>query len=329
MTERRALQDDSDPSPPEEPEGPPPKGGNQTLWVGVFLILGIICILAALFILTDAAIFRGRYIVTTTVPDAGGIRRGDPVQMLGVNIGRVQRFKIDPQGVAIRLELEGEYDVPADSTVLLKSGSLLGGMIAEIVPGKSTEDLKGGAVLPGRTEGAMMASVNKIAGEAEEVLVRVQNVLSDENIQSFGSTTRNLDAGSAQMRKLLADVNVAVNDQRRELRTLSASLQRSAEGFEKVATGPELERTLKQVDAATARMDGVMASLEKTSATVETVMSRLERGEGTAGKLLRDEELYRNMNAAMLNLNQATVNINKLSEEVRRNPQKYLKLSVF
>ena len=329
MTDRRDLEDDSDPSPPDDDGGPPVKGGNQTLWVGVFLILGMICILAALFILTDAAIFRGRYIVSTSVPDAGGIRRGDPVQMLGVNIGRVQRFKIDPKGVEIRLELQGEYDVPADSHVLLKSSGLLGGMIAEIVPGKSTQALKGGATLPGKTEEEMMDSVNKIAGEAEAVLIRVQNVLSDENIESIGNTTRNLDAGSGQMRKLLADVNVAVNDQRRELRTLSASLQRSAEGFEKVATGPELERTLKNVDAATARMGTVMASLEKTSATVETVMSRLERGEGTVGKLMRDEELYRNMNAAMLNMNQATVNINKLSEEVRRNPQKYLKLSVF
>jgi phospholipid/cholesterol/gamma-HCH transport system substrate-binding protein len=330
MTQRDAdLDDDSDPSPPEEGEGPPTKGGNQTLWVGVFLILGMICILAALFILTDAAIFRGRYIVTTTVPDAGGIRRGDPVRMLGVNIGRVQRFKIDPQGVAIRLELEGEYDVPTDSHVLLKSSGLLGGMVAEIVPGNSTQELRGGATLPGQTDEAMMDEVNRLAGEVEQVLTRVQSVLSDANIESIGSTTRNLDAGSAQMRKLLGDVSVAVNDQRRELRTLSASLQRSAEGFEKVATGPELERTLKQVDAATARMDTVMASLEKTSATVETVMGRLERGEGTAGKLLRDEELYRNMNAAMLNMNQATVNINKLSEEVRRDPRKYLKLSVF
>lgn len=328
MTDRD-LDADSDPSPPEEGEGPPMKGGNQTLWVGVFLILGMIAILAALFILTDAAIFRGRYIVTTTVPDAGGIRRGDPVQMLGVNIGRVQRFKIDPAGVAIRLELEGEYDVPADSTVLLKSSGLLGGMIAEIVPGKSTQELKGGATLPGKAEEQMMDSVNKLAGEAEEVLVRVQTVLSDENIESIGSTTKNLDAGSAQMRKLLADVNVAVNDQRRELRTLSASLQRSAEGFEKIATGPEVERTLKQIDAATARMDTVMASLEKTSTAVEGVMGRLDRGEGTLGKLMRDEELYRNMNAAMLNMNQATVNINKLSEEVRRDPKKYLKLSVF
>jgi len=328
MTDRE-LDVDSDPSPPEEGDGPPVKGGNQTLWVGVFLILGMICILAALFILTDAAVFRGRYIVTTTVSDAGGIRRGDPVQMLGVNIGRVQRFKIDPQGVAIRLELEGEYDVPADSTVLLKSSGLLGGMIAEIVPGKSTQELKGGAALPGKTEEQMMDSVNNLAGEAEQVLTRVQSVLSDENIESIGSTTRNLDAGSAQMRKLLGDVNVAVNDQRRELRTLSASLQRSAEGFEKIATGPEVERALKQIDAATARMDTVMASLEKTSTAVESVMGRLDRGEGTLGKLMRDEELYRNMNAAMLNMNQATVNINKLSEEVRRDPKKYLKLSVF
>ena len=127
MTDRKDLEDDSDPSPPDEGGGPPIKGGNQTLWVGVFLILGMICILAALFILTDAAIFRGRYIVTTNVPDAGGIRRGDPVQMLGVNIGRVQRFKIDPKGVSIRLELEGEYDVPADSTVLLRAERAGGG----------------------------------------------------------------------------------------------------------------------------------------------------------------------------------------------------------
>jgi phospholipid/cholesterol/gamma-HCH transport system substrate-binding protein len=328
MTDRRP-DDDSDPSPPDEGGGPPTKGSNQTLWVGVFLILAILAGLAALFILTDAALFRGRYIVTTHVPNAGGIRRGDPVQMLGVNIGRVQRFKIDQTGVAIRLELEGEYDVPADSHVLLKSSGLLGGMVADIVPGESKQRVGNGETLPGQSEEAMMDTANRVAIQVEAVLGRAQRLLSDPNIDSIGKTTRNLEASSGQMHKLLADVNVAVNDQRRELKNLTVSLQRSAEGFEKVATGPEVERTLKQIDAATARMDTVMASLERTSTAVETVMGRLDRGEGTLGKLMRDEELYRNLNAAMLNMNQATVNINKLSEEVRRDPKKYLKLSVF
>lgn len=328
MTERD-RDDDSDPSPPEEGEGPPTKGSNQTLWVGVFLILAILAGLAALFILTDAAIFRGRYIVTTHVPNAGGIRRGDPVQMLGVNIGRVQRFKIDHSGVAIRLELEGEYDVPTDSHVLLKSSGLLGGMVADVVPGDSKQRLRNGDNIPGQSSEAMMDVANRVTVQVEAALERVQRMLSDANIESVGSTTRNLEAGSGQMRKLLADMNVAVNDQRRELKGLTASLQRSAEGFEKVATGPELKRTLEQIDAATARMDTVMTSLERTSTAVEGVMGRLDRGEGTLGKLMRDEELYRNLNAAMLNMNQTTVNINKLSEEVRRDPRKYLKLSVF
>src|SRR5688572_1101532 len=150
MTDRD--DEDVDPSPPEDQkDAAPPSGANQTLWVGLFLILGLVALLAALFVLTDAAIFRGRIIVSTHVANAGGIRRGDPVQMLGVNIGRVQRFRIDKDGVEIRLELEGEYPVPKDSHVLLKSSGLLGGMVADIVPGNSTERLRNGDTLPGKS----------------------------------------------------------------------------------------------------------------------------------------------------------------------------------
>src|SRR6266850_1011266 len=125
----------------EPPVAPPSRGADQAVWVGFFLVVGIIAIFAALFILTDAAFFRGRYIVSTVVTDAGGIRRGDPVQMRGVNIGRVQRFKISKDNVVISLELEGEYKVPVDSHVELKSGGLLGGTVAEIVPGDSEKYL--------------------------------------------------------------------------------------------------------------------------------------------------------------------------------------------
>jgi phospholipid/cholesterol/gamma-HCH transport system substrate-binding protein len=95
-------------------------------------------VLITLFTLTDAATFRGRYVVTTVVPDAGGIRRGDPVQMRGVNIGRVQAFHISEAGVAVRFEIEGEYKIPKDSKVELKSFSLLSGLAAIVIPGSST-----------------------------------------------------------------------------------------------------------------------------------------------------------------------------------------------
>jgi phospholipid/cholesterol/gamma-HCH transport system substrate-binding protein len=78
-------------------------------------------VVIALFTLTDVGALRNRYMVTTVVPDAAGIRRGDPVQMLGVNIGRVRGFDIGANGVAVQLELQREYPVPADSRVELVS----------------------------------------------------------------------------------------------------------------------------------------------------------------------------------------------------------------
>ena len=104
------------------PVAPPARGHDRELIVGLFVIVGVLSVLGALFTFTDAALFRGRYIVTTIVPDAGGIRKGDPVQMRGVNIGRVKSFHISPEGVAIRLEVEGEYKIPSDSRVELEVG---------------------------------------------------------------------------------------------------------------------------------------------------------------------------------------------------------------
>jgi len=155
---------------------------DHELWVGVFVVVGIIATFATLFVMTDAATFRGRYIITTFVPSAGGIRRGDPVQMRGVNIGRVQRFRMAPEGVAIRLEIEGEYEVPVDSHVELKSGSLLGGMIAEVVPGTSQKLLRRVDSIPGKSVGGVFDSASNLASQSEKVLERMQAALSDRTV---------------------------------------------------------------------------------------------------------------------------------------------------
>ena len=79
---------------------PPVRGKNQELWVGLFVIIGTLTTVYLLLTLTDAAMFRGRYIVSSTVKDASGVRKGDPVQMRGVGIGRVQKFVIFSGGVS-------------------------------------------------------------------------------------------------------------------------------------------------------------------------------------------------------------------------------------
>lgn len=322
----RGRRDDAD---DELPPAPPARGSGLAAWVGLFLVVGLVATLGALFIFTDAAIFRGRYIVVTHVPDAGGIRRGDPVQMRGVNIGRVQRFLIDPEGVEIRLEIEGEYPIAKDSHVFLRSAGILGGMVAEVVPGRSTEMVGYGDRLPGRTEAGLAANTEALANKADLALTRVNELLSPEMVQ-------NVHGSTAELRQLLAQVSATVAEQRREMTTLGASLQRSASGLERVATAPELQASVQRLDAVTRQMETITASLQRSSSSMETVMGQVQRGEGTLGKLTTDETLYNNLNQASVNLNQTLTETRKVTDEARnlllqiqKDPRRYFNFSVF
>jgi len=304
------------------PPPPPGRSHNRELWVGLFVIVGIAAVLLALFTLTSASMFRGRYVVTTQLPDAGGIRKGDPVQMRGVNVGRIQKFRIDQQGVAVRLEIEGEYSIPNDSRVVLKSASLLGGMVADIVPGTSTTFLRGGETMPGTRPAGAFDSAADIASQAQKTLGRVQDLLSQKTVENVQSSTVELNG-------LLKQLSAVTAEQRKELIALTTSLRKSAEGMEKVTSGPELQDTVKRLDALTKKLDGLTASLDRSSQSMETILGRIERGEGTLGKFSKDDALYLNSSEAMANVNNAVVEMRKLMEDIRREPKKYLKVSVF
>ena len=305
------------------PKAPAPRAGaDREFMVGVFVIVGIAAVLTALYTLTDAALFRGRYIVTTLVPNASGIRRGDPVQMRGVNIGRVQKFGIAQEGVTIHLEIEGEYDVPSDSRVELRSAGPLSGMVANVVPGQSPTRIRGGQELPGTTAESVFDQAGKLADESEKVLQRVQTLLSEK-------TVTDVQSSAADMQAMLKDLAEITAKQKKDLVALASSLRRSAEGVEKATTGPELESAVKRVDAVAQRMEVLTDSLDRSAKSTEALLGRIERGEGTLGKLSKDETLYLNANEAVANLNQAVVEMRKLTEDIRKQPKRYLKLSLF
>ncbi|MCG6921470.1 MAG: MlaD family protein [Acidobacteria bacterium] len=304
------------------PTPPQLRRRRREIWVGLFVVAGLAGVLIVLSTMTDAALFRGRYIVSTIVPDAAGIRKGDPVQMRGVNIGRILGFKISTDEVEVRLEIEGEYSVPRDSVVELKASGLLGGLVADVIPGSSSETAVWGDVLEGRSGVGLFDKMDSLAGEADDVAARLKALLSDEMVSNLHGT-----AGEA--RQLLEQLSGTVREQRGELKALTKSLRRSAEGLEKVTTGPEIENTVKRVEEVASRMDEVLSGLDRSSQSLESILGRVDRGEGTLGKLSTDEALYDNVSSAAANFDKAAVEIRALLEDVRTKPKKYIKLSLF
>lgn len=300
----------------------PPRSGSRPIIVGAFVLAGIVAILVALFSLTDPALFRGRYMVYTVVPNAGGLRKGDPVQLRGVNVGRVSRFEIQRTGVTVKMELEGEYKVPKDSKVELTSSGLLGGMTATIEPGESSEILEEGDTIPGATEAGAFDVASTVGQRADTVLARAQMLLSPQNIQNLGASTQ-------ELRNMLAQTSAMVAEDRTNLRALTRSLAATAADLEATKPGQQLAQTNARIAALTARLDSTAAqlgvaarALATSTNSLQVVLGRMERGEGTLGKLSRDEALYSN-------LNMAAENMNRLAQDIRENPSRYINLKVF
>jgi phospholipid/cholesterol/gamma-HCH transport system substrate-binding protein len=301
----------------------PTRSPRREVQVGIFVLAGILAVIAALFILTDPGTFRGRYHVITVVRDAGGIRSRDPVQLSGVNIGRVADLKLVEGGVRMSLEVEGKYTFPEDSRVRLTAKGLLGEMVADVLPGRSAEIAGNGTVLRSADQDAglsgtaadLAGTAKTVGGKADTLLTRANLLLSQETIGSVHASTRELQA-------MLSALSALAADQRAQLSALSGSLRRSAAGVESAATRPELARAIARTDSLTARLDAATTQLQAASRSLAVVTGRIERGEGTLGKLSRDDALYTNLNAAVANLNQLTT-------DIRANPRKYLSVSVF
>ena len=284
--------------------------------VGIFVLVGLVSALFALFLLTDPSTFRGRYRISTVVDDAGGIRRGDPVQMRGVNVGRVMKFSMDSGGVRITLEIEGEWDIPVDSRSRLVSGGILGGRTVEIVEGGSLETISGGGELPGENVDGILDFPAELGQDAQAVLGQIQELLAEPTLDAI--------QGSAQeLQGLLGQLSLLAEEQGRELAQLTASLNRSAQGLETAAgSGDDLASAIARADSALLTVNRTSEAVLTASEALQTILHRIEVGEGTLGQLSTNPALYENLTSAL-------ESIRALTDDLRENPKRYVRFELF
>lgn len=297
-----------------------PRGsGGKEAQVGVFVLLGLISFVVILFWMTDPATLRGRYMLVTEVDHAGGVRAGDPVQMQGVNIGRVHDFEmLDDNRVIITMEIEGEWPIPIGSETVMGEAGLFGGRSMEIIRGPGPGVYAAGDTLVG--EGAsgsgLLSSVDELSGQAQTVLVSLNAMLNDSTVGAV--------QGSAQeLRTLLSRLSAVTDEQRVALRELTTNLNAAAEGLESAsAAGPDIASAAARADSAMVQLRATSESLDAATASLNTILGRMEQGEGTLGRLSTDESLY-------VNLNTAAQSLTALMTDLQENPNKYINVSIF
>jgi phospholipid/cholesterol/gamma-HCH transport system substrate-binding protein len=250
------------------------------------------------------------YVVYVLMNDAVGIARHSQVRIAGIPVGSIDSIRLEHNRARVDIRMLPDIPLYEDAAVAKVSSSLLGEYFLSITPGtEGRRKLKDGdriqTVIEAATTDEIMKDVSAIAKDVKKVTEALAaSVGTDEGRDNIKETLENL----AQVTEAL---NQTVRENRESVRNILVNVERiTAEGR------PEIREILENVRVVTEEVRGLVhkgegpgeqpsgeirqiiekvnrasTDLEASLANIEEVSGRLERGEGTLGRLTKDEKL--------------------------------------
>ena len=296
----------------------------QEIRVGVAVILSVIVLIVGVLWFKNFR-FGGQNVkVVVEFPSTSGLVRGDPVEVRGVPSGQVSKIAFEAGHALVTLDLDRGVAIYPDTRFMIENVGIMGQKLVSVNPGEETTPVDPA----GRTfKGSYQPGIPEFMGNLEEVLTsfnRLTNRLEailvafDESDQgSLRRTLKNTETITENMAKFMTET-------RGELAGAVRSFSAAMEDLHKTLNGrdAQIDTFVGNASRAAARADTALAALESTAARADSLMSRLDRGEGSAGMMMQDEDLYRE-------LTQTLRETRGLITDIKANPKKYFKVSVF
>jgi phospholipid/cholesterol/gamma-HCH transport system substrate-binding protein len=307
--------------------------------VGAAFVIATAILIWGLMYLKGLELLRTSRTFYAVYEHVNGLVAANPISIKGMQVGQVKKLYFDPNNpsrIIVELYVLGDYPIPANSTARIFTSSLLGSPEIEIVPGDSKELAKDGDTLLPETEATLGQQVNKqllplktkaenlissidtIATIVQEVLnknTRNDLVIAIENVkrtlENIARTTHNLDTLMVAQRSNLSRIITNVE-------SISSNLKRNNDKVNNILTNfSALSDSL-----ARARIPQTIGQVNKAITDLDLVLQKINTGGGSVGQLLNNDTLYREVEKAARDLN-------LLLEDIRLNPKKYVKVSVF
>ena len=309
----------------------------------------------------EGGFFWQRDALQTRFSNVAGLKAGAPVRVSGVEVGSVEGLEFSGADVVVRFEVSREMQprITTQSTATIGSVSLLGESALDITAAPGGTPIPDGGFVPsGRAPGQLADVAEGATRSLEQATALLRDVragkgtigklFTDEvlyrEVEGFVSAAeavaKSLREGRGTLGQLMTD-NSAYEQLDASLRNLQAMTARlnAGEGslgrlLQDSTFADSLTSTTRHLDAVTGRLsrgegtagklmtdEALYNRINSLSERIDSLVGRLNEGEGTAGRLLHDQQLYENLNGAATELR-------GLVADIRKDPQKYLRVKV-
>lgn len=298
------------------------------LRVGIFVLVGLIIMMVAIFYVTGAGSLGPKYSVVTYLPEVEGMKSGAPVDLDGVQIGNVQSMSLTPHPadrahsikLVLRVAKKYQGEIRTDSTASLVTQGLLGDRYVTISRGLT------GSVIPpnGEVRGVEEAAMKEVVERGADLMENLGTLTND-----IRDVIDQVQKGKGTLGALLTDRSLYnhLDDTTNRLDAVVTSVQEGKGSFGKLMVSDEL---YKKVDATAGDVQDVVAAVRQQKGTVgkliydpaaydnikgmaekgNALLSDVRAGKGTLGKFATDDTLYANLRDASANVRDATGKLN-------------------
>lgn len=253
-----------------------------------------------------------------------GLAPGASVTINGLVVGKVSHINLSDNGkLMVEIIMTNSIEIPKSSKAIIYSPGFIGGK--QIAIHLNLEDknfAEDGDHLHGESDPGMLDSltekVEPITHKLDSVLYNVNKLVISLNQTLDPVTQQNLQNAIAELNQTLANANHITQKVDKVLVTNQGKIDGMMTNFN--ATSKNLN-TLS-TDLVQADLKATIQKFDNAAANLDKLFADIQNGNGNVGKLMKDENLYNN-------LNKASSELNMLLQDVKLNPKRYINISVF
>lgn len=333
------------------------KRGNDAI-VGIVVIAVVVALVGAIAWANQADIGGRQRDTVAHFRDVGNARVGNSVVIRGVVAGRIQAIELAPDGwVNVHMKLDPQVSLPGEPVVLLNESSLFGDWQATVIERSSlprddavrrevAEASADSRMLPGTSMpgiGKLTAVAGQIAGDVASVASRVGTAFDDQAARELRASIRNVADLSATLRSVAqghaSDLDTLSNQLRTAVQALNrtaGTVEVTARRIDSAATSDQVRQLVENLSLASMELKQVATQVRELStrlavtqhradtflATGDSVLAKVNHGQGTLGLLLNDPGLFRRTDSVL-------AEFRALAADVRANPKKYVTIRLF
>ena len=247
--------------------------------------------------------------------------------MNGLKVGQVKEIEFnetpEKRGqLIVTFAVENDFQFSKKSVVKIYSPNPLAGSNLAIIPSYEGEMAVSGDLLEGRMEESLFTSIGErldpLQQKIEKVIVRadtlfsgVNKLLNDKTIKTINSSVSDLSSTIKELRETVKYVNTLVVDNQSNLSVTLENTKNITENFSKISDS-----------LSTININEIVRKAEDAVTNFNELSKRINSTDGSIGKLINDNKLYNNIEAA-------TKELEQLLRDLKLNPKRYVHFSVF